>query len=73
MFGLISTLLLIGVNTNETFFELSAFISNYVTSNTNLDDKTTLMGHTGSEVSHGFLCMFMAQLIMLKMYSLNAI
>lgn len=44
IFGLISTLILIGTNTNETFFELSAFISNYVTSNTNLDDETTLMG-----------------------------
>jgi hypothetical protein len=36
--------MLIGTNTNETFFELSAFISNHVTSNTNLDDHTTLMG-----------------------------
>jgi aldose sugar dehydrogenase len=44
VFGLTSTIMLIGTNTNETFFELSAFISNYVTSNTNLDEQTTLMG-----------------------------
>ena len=44
VFGLTSTIMLIGTNTNETFFELSAFISNYVTSNPNLDEQTTLMG-----------------------------
>lgn len=44
IFGLTSTLMIIGTNTNETFFELSAFISNYVVSNTDLDMQTTLMG-----------------------------
>ncbi len=44
LFGLISTVMLISASTNETFFELSAFISNYVTSNTDLDESTTLMG-----------------------------
>lgn len=44
IFGLISTMMLIGTNTNETFFELSAFISNYIVSDSNLDDQTTIMG-----------------------------
>ena len=44
IFGLTSTLMLISTNTNDTFFELSAYISNYVVSNTNLDMETTLMG-----------------------------
>lgn len=44
IFGLTCTLMVIGNNTNETFFELSAFISNYVVSNTDLNMKTTLMG-----------------------------
>jgi len=44
LFGLISTIMLISANTNETFFELSAFISNYVTSNTSVNESTTLMG-----------------------------
>ncbi|WP_148687672.1 PQQ-dependent sugar dehydrogenase [Candidatus Nitrosocosmicus hydrocola] len=44
LFGLISTIMLISANTNEVFFELSAFVSNYVTSNTAFDKSTTLMG-----------------------------
>ncbi|HKR73218.1 MAG TPA: phospholipid carrier-dependent glycosyltransferase, partial [Candidatus Nitrosocosmicus sp.] len=44
LFGLISTIMLISANTNEVFFELSAFITNYVTSNSNFDESTTLMG-----------------------------
>ncbi|MDQ2686120.1 MAG: glycosyltransferase family 39 protein, partial [Thermoproteota archaeon] len=44
IFGLTSTLMLINTNTNEGFFELSAFISNYVTSNTDLNESTILMG-----------------------------
>ncbi|HSA74682.1 MAG TPA: PQQ-dependent sugar dehydrogenase, partial [Candidatus Nitrosocosmicus sp.] len=44
LFGLISTWMLISTNTNEVFFELSAFISNYVTANTDLEESTTLMG-----------------------------
>lgn len=44
VFGLISTIMLISTNTNEVFFELSAFVSNYVTSTSDLDESTTLMG-----------------------------
>lgn len=44
LFGLISTWMLISVNTNEVFFELSAFISNYITTNPDLEENITLMG-----------------------------
>ena len=44
LFGLIITLMFFNINTNETFFEISAFISNQVTNNTSPDEKPAIMG-----------------------------
>lgn len=44
LFGLMSTLMFIDINTNETFFEISAFISNQITNTTSPDEKLTVMG-----------------------------
>ncbi len=44
LFGLISTVMLLQVDANESFFELSAFISNQLVNDGEIDGKITMIG-----------------------------